>query len=139
MTTTGASLERAAAMLAAHLHDHTLPEPAYLRVNTRNTHSEVCVQLAADTIGTVTRDLLAWADTLPTVTAEAWRVRAGDSVHLSIASALTGPAGTIELDVFGAVAFGPHQFPGLPAGDRQSVTLERLRAWAAVDLPEVAR
>ncbi|HEX6403693.1 MAG TPA: hypothetical protein VF003_11120 [Pseudonocardiaceae bacterium] len=133
--TTSVSFERAAAMLAVHLDGHRLPEPAYLRVNTRGAQSEVCVQLGATTIGTVTRDLLAWADTLPTVTAEAWRVRAGDSVHLSIASTLTGPAGSIELDVFGAVDYDPAQFRGLTSGDRRTVSLGQLRNWAALDVP----
>jgi hypothetical protein len=136
---TGVTFVQAATMLAAHLADHTLPEPAYLRLNTRNGHSEVAAQLHATTLGTVARDLLAWAQTLPAVTAQAWRVPAGDRVHLSIASTLTGPAGTIELDIFGAMAYDPTQFADLTAGDRHTVSLDQLRAWAGLDVPRGQR
>jgi hypothetical protein len=139
MTTTtptaGVTFVQAATMLADHLADHALPEPAYLRVNTRHGHSEVAAQLHATTLGTLATDLLAWATTLPTVTAQAWRVPAGDRIHLSITSTLTGPAGTIELDVFGAVAYDPAHFADLTAGDRRRVSLGQLRAWAALDVP----
>lgn len=131
MTTTGVTFLRAATMLAAHLAEHTLPEPTSLRVNTRGLHSELTVQLRATTVGTVAIDLMAWADTVPVATGEAWRVPAGDRVQLSIASTLTGPAGTVELDVFGAVHYGPARFPHLQAGERQKVSLGQLRAWAA--------
>jgi FtsP/CotA-like multicopper oxidase with cupredoxin domain len=136
---TGVTLVQAATMLATHLADHTLPEPAYLRVNTRHGHSEVAAQLHATTVPTLARDLLAWATTLPTVTGEAWRVHTGDRVHLSITSTLTGPAGAIELDVFGAVDYEPAQFADLPAGDRRMVSLGQLRTWAAFNVPRDRR
>jgi hypothetical protein len=141
MTTpsTGVTFVQAATMLAAHLADHTLPEPAALRVNTRGLHSDVMAQLHSTTAPTVARDLLAWADTVPAVTAQAWRVPAGDRVHLSIASTLTGPTGTIELDVFGAVDYNPAHFPDLQAGNRRTVSLGQLRAWAAFDVPRDPR
>jgi hypothetical protein len=137
--TTGVTFVQAATMLAAHLADHTLPEPASLRVNTIGVHSVVMAQLRATTMPTVVADLLAWADTLTTVTVQTWRVPAGDRVHLSIASTLTGPAGSIELDVFGAVAYDPARFADLEAGDRRTVFLGQLRAWAALDVPGAAR
>ena len=65
---TGVTFVQAATMLAAHLADHTLPEPASLRVNTSGLHSDVMAQLRSTTVPTVARDLLAWADTLSTVT-----------------------------------------------------------------------
>ena len=133
-STTGVTLVQAATMLAAHLANHTLPEPAYLRVNTRHGHSEVAAQLHATTVPTVARDLLAWATTLPVVTGEAWRVRTGDRVHLSIASSRTDPAGAIELDVFGAVDYDPTRFADLAAGDRRAVSLGQLSSWAALDV-----
>jgi hypothetical protein len=137
--TTGVTLVQAATMLAAHLADHTLPEPAALSVNTRDLHSEVMVQLRATTLPTVATDLLAWADSVPVVTVEAWRVLTGDRVQLSIASTLTGPAGTIELDVFGAVDYDPVRFADLTAGDRCKVPLGQLRAWVAFDVPRDRR
>ena len=136
---TGVTLVHAATILAAHLADHTLPEPDALRVNTRNRHSEVMAQLRSTTLTTVATDLLAWADTVPAVTAEAWRVPAGDRVHLSIASTLTGPAGIIELDVFGAVDYDPAHFPDLQAGDRRKVALGQIHTWAALDVPGARR
>jgi hypothetical protein len=121
-------------MLADHLADHTLPEPAALRVNTRGLHSDVMAQLHSTTVPTIARDLLAWADTVPAVTAQAWRVPTGDRVHLSLASTLSSPAGTIELDVFGAADYDPVRFADLTAGDRCRVPLGQLRAWAALDV-----
>jgi hypothetical protein len=56
-------------------------------------------------------------------------------VHLSIASTLTGPTGTIELDVFGAVDYDPARFVNVAAGDRRTVSLGQLRGWAALDVP----
>jgi hypothetical protein len=83
--------------------------------------------------------LLAWANTVAAVTAQAWRVPAGDRVHLSIASTLTSPAGSIELDVFGAVDYEPMRFADLTAGDRCTVPLDQLRAWAGLDVPRGQR
>jgi hypothetical protein len=131
--TTAVTFVQAAAMLAAHLANHTLPEPVSLRVNTTGVHSELMAQLRSTTVPTVATDLLAWADTLTTVTVQAWRVPADDRVQLSIASTLTGPAGSIELDVFGAVDYDPARFADLAAGDRRTVSVGQLRAWAALD------
>jgi hypothetical protein len=133
--TTGVTFVQAATMLAAHLADHILPEPAALRVNTRGLHSEVMAQLHSTTLPAVARDLLAWADTVAAVTAQAWRVPTGDRVHLSIASTLTGSAGSIELDVFGAVDYDPVRFADLTAGDRCTVPLDQLCAWVGLDVP----
>jgi hypothetical protein len=128
--TTGVSLVQAAVMVAAHLADHTLPEPRSLGVTTRDRHSEVTAQLCSQSVSTVAMDLLAWADTVDVVTVQAWRVSTGDRVQLSIASTLTGPAGTVELDVFGAVEHDPVRFADLKAGDRRKVSLGQLRSWA---------
>jgi len=133
--TTGMTLVQAATMLAAHLADHTLPEPAALRVSTRGLHSEVMAQLCATSLPTVAKDLLAWADTLTTITAEAWRVPTGEYIHLSLTSTLTGPASTAELDIFGAVAYASAHFPDLQAGNRRTVPLGQLRSWATLDGP----
>jgi hypothetical protein len=73
---------------------------------------------------------LAWVDSLPAVTVEAWRVPAGDRVQLSIASTLSDPVGTVELDVFGAVAYEPARIADLKPGNRRTVSLGQLRTWA---------
>ena len=136
---TSVTLVQAAVMHAAHLANHTLPEPWSLGLNTGNGHSAITAQLCSHTVSTVARDLLAWADTFDAVTVEAWRVSTGDHVQLSIASTLSGPAGTVELDVFGAVQHDPVRFADLKAGDRRKVSLGQLRTWAtsspAIDGP----
>jgi hypothetical protein len=137
--TTGVTFVQAATMVTAHLADHTPPEPTALRVNTRDLHSDVTAQLHATTAPTVARDLLAWADTVPAVTAQAWRVPAGDRAHLSITSTLTGPTGTIELDVFGAGDYHPVHLPDLQAGNRRTMSLGQLRAWATFNVPRDPR
>jgi hypothetical protein len=131
MTTTGMRLVQAATKLAAHLANHALPEPASLAVDTSNAHSEVTVQLRSTTLPTVARDLLAWADTLTTVTVTAWRAPHGERVHLSLASTLAGSALPIELDVFGGVDHDPEHFGDLDPSEHRVIPLAQLRTWAA--------
>jgi hypothetical protein len=133
MTThsTGMGLVLAATRLAAHLAGHVLPEHASLEVETRDAHSEVTVQLRSTTLPTVARDLLSWADTLATVAVTAWRAPHGDRVHLSLASTLTGPPPTIELDVFGGVDHDPEHFADLQPGEHRVIPLVQLRTWAS--------
>jgi len=133
-STTGVTLVQAVTMLAADLADHTLPEPAAPRVNTSGLHSDVMAQVHSTTVPTVAMDLLAWADIVPAVTAEAWRVPGSDRVYLSFASTLTGLTGTLELAVFGTVDYDPVRFANLTAGDRRTLPLRQLRAWAAFDV-----
>ena len=75
--------------------------------------------------------MLAWAETLTTVTVQAWRPPAGDRVHLSMASALGGPAGIVELAVFGGADHDPALVGDLAPGEYRAVTLGELRTWAA--------
>jgi hypothetical protein len=131
MTTTGVALVLAAARLAAHLAEHSLPEPASLGVETRNMRSEVTVQLRSTTLPAVARDLLAWAEALTTITVKAWRVPHGERVHLSLASTLTGPEPTIKLDVFGGVKHDPEYFADLEPGEHRLIQLAQLRTWAS--------
>jgi uncharacterized protein YfaP (DUF2135 family) len=102
-----------------------------LQVMTGAGRSEGCAQVYSRTVARVAVELLAWADTLTTVTIKAWRPPHGDTVHLSIASTLTGPAGAVELDVYGGAEDGPALFADLAPGDRCTVSLGRLRTWAA--------
>jgi hypothetical protein len=130
-STLGATFVQAAQLLAAHLADHRLREPASLLVMTRAGQSELKAQVHSDTVPKIAAELLAWADTLPMVTVQAWRSPSGDRVHLSIASTLTGPAGAVELDVYGGADDGPVLFADLAAGDQRTASLEHLRIWAA--------
>lgn len=130
-TSTGVIFVHAAQLLATHLADHELPEPASLQVVTRAGQSEVRAQVHSLTVPRVAAELLAWADTLTTVTVQAWRPPNGASVHLSIASTLTGAAGAVELDVYGGAADDPGLFADLAPGQRWDVPLGHLRTWAA--------
>jgi hypothetical protein len=125
-STSDVTFVQSAQLLAAHLADHDLPEPASLTVTTRDRRSEVTAQLDSLTVPMVALELLAWADTLTTVTISAWRPPAGDRVHLSIASTLTGPTGTVNLDVYGGAAL----IADLEPGQRAALSLGQLRTWA---------
>jgi hypothetical protein len=56
------------------------------------TAPQVTVQLVCHDVGDAARGLLAWADTLSEVAAEAWRAPRGDSVLLSVTGLLPGAA-----------------------------------------------
>ena len=129
-TTTGVTFAQAATILATHLADHPLPEPVILTVTTRWRHSEVAAQLRPNTVPDVAGELLAWIDTLTTVSATAWRPPEGERVHLSVTSILTGPAGVVTLEVYGSAEDDPVRFADLRAGQRRSVSLAELRTWA---------
>jgi hypothetical protein len=129
--TTGPSFVQAAIMLAAHLAEHALPEPAFLTVTTGWKHSVVTAQLHSTTVPGVAAELLAWVDTLSTVTVTAWRVPERERVHLSITSTLTSPTGTVELKVFGGAQHDPAWFADLTPGQERTASLAELHAWAA--------
>jgi hypothetical protein len=130
-STTCVTFVQAAQLLAAHLADHVLPQPASLAVATRDGRSEVTVQLDSLSVPMVAMELLAWAETLTTVTIGAWRPPAGDRVHLSIASTVTGPTGTASLDVYGGADHDPALIADLEPGQRVALSLGQLRTWAA--------
>jgi hypothetical protein len=60
------------------------------------------VQLRGHDFPEVAAALLAWADTLTAVTAQAWRVPSGHSVHVSVTGQLTHSA---RIRVYGAMTF----------------------------------
>ncbi|MGB7798590.1 MAG: hypothetical protein WBL53_20385 [Pseudonocardiaceae bacterium] len=130
-STSGVTFVAAAQLLAAYLTDHGLPQPASLTVTSSDRRSEVTVQLDSLTVALVAVELLAWADTLTTVTVSAWRPPAGDRVHLSLASTLTDPTGTVSLDVYGGADHDPALIADLEPGQRVAVSLGQLRTWAA--------
>ncbi|MGH3570481.1 MAG: hypothetical protein ACRDZY_08870 [Acidimicrobiales bacterium] len=86
MTTTGDLL----AALCAHLAAFELPASASIHVS--RSAPQVTVQLAHHEPSAIAQGLLAWADTLTEITAQAWRVPQGDSVHLSVTGQLASGA-----------------------------------------------
>jgi hypothetical protein len=134
MTTTsptGVTFVQAAELLDAHLADHQLPEPTLLTVMTRVRHSEISVQVRFSTVPDVAAELLCWADTLTTITVQAWRLPEGDRVQLSIGSTMTGLAGTVELDVYGGATYDQVYFGDLAPGQQRSASVAELHGWAA--------
>jgi hypothetical protein len=89
------------AAIAAHLAEFELPATASLHVTEAMVGPQVTVQLSCRTLSAIAQGLLAWADTLTEVSAEAWRVSWGDSVHLSVTGRLPGG---IAVLVYGGLA-----------------------------------
>ena len=128
MITTDGSFVHAAELLATHLADNQLPQPAALSILTKEAgHSELTAQLRSTTLSGIATDLLVWVDSLTTVTVQAWRPPHGERVHLSITSTLTSPMNTVELTVFGATGYDPTLIADLEPGERRTVTLGTLR------------
>lgn len=124
------TLVQAAHLLATHLTEHALPEPGLLEVVSKTRQSRATAQVHSLTVPEVAAELLAWADTLTTVTVQAWRPPSGDRVHLAMASILNGPAGPAELTVYGGADHDPALVGDLTPGEHRAVTLGELRAWA---------
>jgi hypothetical protein len=76
------------AAINTHLTEFELPPIASVQVVAAMTAPQVTVQLTSHDLGDTARALLAWADTLTDVAAEAWRVPQGDSVLLSVTGLL---------------------------------------------------
>ncbi|MGH3766395.1 MAG: hypothetical protein ACRDTX_14805 [Pseudonocardiaceae bacterium] len=129
--TFAATFVQAAHLLATHLTEHGLPEPASLEVISTAHRSRLTAQVHFLNVPRIAAELLTWADTLTTVTVQAWRPPSGDRVHLSIVSALIGPAGSMELTIFGGAEHDPAMLGDLALGERRTVTLGELRTWAA--------
>jgi hypothetical protein len=86
------------------------------------------VQLGFGVLPVVASMLLAWADTLTDISAEAWRVPDGSSVHLAIRGRLED--GT-KVQVFDGV---PHDWRfRLDKAQRQVISLAVLREWSTLD------
>ncbi|MDQ2881243.1 MAG: hypothetical protein M3Y48_08370 [Actinomycetota bacterium] len=130
-STFAATFVHAAHLLATHLTEHGLPQPASLEVISTAHRSRLTAQVHFLTVPSIATELLAWADTLTTITVQASRPPSGHRVHLSIASTLIGPAGTVELTIFGAAGHDPALLGDLAPGEHRRVTLGELRTWAA--------
>jgi hypothetical protein len=88
----------------------------------------VNMQLALRGPSQIARGLLAWADTLTDVTAEAWRPPEGDTVHLCVIGQLREG---VVVRVFGHVPFTSRGIGGdLGPGESKVVPWVLLREWA---------
>jgi hypothetical protein len=91
--------------IRAHLVACDLTHVCSVHVVASFSGPNVTVQLARREPPEIASALLAWADTLTEVTAEAWRVPSGDCVHLSVTGRL--PDG-VSIRVYGGVPFTQH-------------------------------
>jgi hypothetical protein len=86
-----------------HLAEFELPAFASVHVATPIPGEEgITVQLACHDLPDIAATLLAWADTLTAVTAQAWRVPSGHSVHVSVTGQLTRG---VRIRVYGGMSF----------------------------------
>jgi hypothetical protein len=99
MTTTAIDLLDA---LRAHLNTFDVPAPWSVNVSMYSGGPNVSLQIVRREVPEIASALLAWADTLTDVTADAWRTPEGDSVHLSVTGHL--PTGVL-LRVYGYLPF----------------------------------
>jgi hypothetical protein len=93
------------AAIGAHLAEFGLPPIASVLVTAAISAPYVSVQLASHDPAAMARGLLAWADTLIQVTAQARRVPRGESVHLSVTGLFPDGASVL---VYGAMAVPEH-------------------------------
>ena len=91
--------------LRAHLASCDLPAPCAMSLTTYPGGPSVSMQIACREPHETAAALLAWADTLTGITAQAWRVPTGDSVHLSITGHLPD---RVSLHIYGAVPYTDH-------------------------------
>jgi hypothetical protein len=91
MTTTADLL----AAVCAHLAAFELPAIASVHAAASLSAPQVTVQLTYHDPSAIAQALLAWADTLTQVTAQAWRAPQGDSVHLSVTGLLPDGASVL--------------------------------------------
>lgn len=91
--------------LRTHLTEFDLPAPCSARFTTYPSGPQISMQIARHDTHETACAVLAWADTLTQVTAEAWRAPSSNSVHLSVTGHL--PDG-VCLRIYGAVPVIEH-------------------------------
>jgi FtsP/CotA-like multicopper oxidase with cupredoxin domain len=111
--------------LGAHLTAFELPTIASVHLSDYNSGPPVTVQLSGRAPSAIAAGLLAWADTLTEITAQAWRVPQGDTVHLSVTGRL--PGGTQVLVYGGLRVTDLSLGAGLEPGATTTVSLATLR------------
>ena len=88
--------------LRTHLNEFDVPVPYSVHLTTYSGGVQVSLQLATHHLPEIARGLLAWADTLTEITAGAWRVPRGDSLHLSVTGRLSEG---VLVQVYGSLPF----------------------------------
>ncbi len=117
--------------LRAHLTEFELPALWSVNLTASSGGPNVSGQLPCHYPPEIASGLLAWADTLTEVTAEAWRVPSGDTVHLSVIGRLPGGA---SIRVYGCVVVTVRGMGAdLAPGASTSVPLVVLRERATVE------
>ena len=113
-----------------HLADFELPDMWLVQVAASQLGPQVNVQLTDREAPEIAGALLAWADTLDTVTAESWRVPSGESVHLSVTGHLPG---SVSIKVYGFLPFSESGFGGdLESNAITTIPLQTLRHLSAI-------
>lgn len=112
--------------LHTHLTGFELPQLCSVTLtHSLSEEASVTAQLAHHTPPQTRAALLAWADTLTEVSAEAWRVPNGHSVHLSVLGRLSSGA---PIRVYAGVAFTEHGIGAdLAPGAATTMALATLR------------
>lgn len=118
------------AAISAHLAEFELPPIASVQVVAAMTAPQVTVQLPCSEPSTIARGLLAWADTLDEVAAQAWRVPQGDSVHLSVTGLLPDAASVLVYSGLPVTDCGPGA--ELAPGATTTIPLTLLRHAATI-------
>jgi hypothetical protein len=121
------------AALGAHLAEFELPAIASVHVGAALAAPQVTVQLAGHQPSAIAQGLLTWADTLTQVTAQAWRVPAGDSVHLSVTGLLPGGASVLVYGSHGTT----HRGLGADLAPDATTTIPLLMLRHAATIEEV--
>jgi hypothetical protein len=118
------------AVVCAHLADFELSAIASVHVSAALSAPQVTAQLARRELSGTAQGLLAWADTLTQVTAQAWQVPRGNSVRLSVTGRLPGDALVL---VYGGL-WATHRALGtdLPLDATRTIPLPTLRHAAIV-------
>jgi hypothetical protein len=116
--------------LRAHLAEFELPAIASVYMSAALSAPRVTVQLACHELSAIAQGLLAWADTLAQVTAQAGRAPSG-SVHLSATGRLPG---VVSVLVYGGL-WATHRALGteLAPDATTAVPLPMLRHAATVE------
>jgi hypothetical protein len=78
------------AAVGAHLTAFDLPAITSIHVDAALSAPQVTVQLVGHQPSAIAQGLLTWADILTQITAGAWHVPAGDSIHLSVTGLFPG-------------------------------------------------